>query len=64
MKTNVRRLLVLLGAAALLAGCQTADNSGAGGMGNANQPQFGQGPNGSQSPQNPFGVGTGTGLTQ
>jgi hypothetical protein len=62
MKTRiVTLLLILLGSAALVTGCSTANQGGAGG-----DTMYGAGeggPNGSVSPTNPFGLGTGTGPT-
>jgi hypothetical protein len=69
----IKRILVLAGLAALLAGCATNDNQGAGAMGNDSETGYGSnssnpnntppsGPNGSISRSNPFGVGAGSGL--
>jgi hypothetical protein len=63
MKTKmIKGLLVLMGAATLLlAGCSSTNQGGAGG-----DTMYGAGeggPNGSTSPTNPFGLGTGTGPT-
>lgn len=63
MKTKfLKGLLVLLGAALLVTGCTTANQGG----GSFNETQYNEGaggPNGSVSPSNPFGLGTGTGMT-
>jgi len=63
MKTKiVKLLLVLLGSAALVTGCSTANQGGAGG-----DTMYGAGAggaNGSVSPTNPFGLETGTGITR
>lgn len=62
MKTKIAKLvLVLLGSAALVTGCTTANQGGSGG-----DTMYGAGSggaNGSISPGNPFGMSTGTGLT-
>ncbi len=73
----IKGILALLGAAALLAGCATNDQPGAGAMGNDSETVYGSGasapatapvapipsgPNGSISRSNPFGVGAGSGL--
>jgi hypothetical protein len=63
MKTKiVKLLLVLIGSAALVTGCSTANQGGAGG-----DTMYGAGEggnNGSVSPTNPFGLETGTGITR
>jgi hypothetical protein len=76
MKT-IKRILALAAAAALLAGCATNDQTGAGALGNDSETGYGSGasapanaaiaptpsgPNGSVSRGNPFGVGAGSGL--
>jgi hypothetical protein len=68
MKTKiVTSILAVIGAAALLTGCSTANQGGLGSDteygGGAGSSQPVSGPNGSISPSNPFGLGTGTGLT-
>ena len=68
MKTKILTgMLALISAAALLTGCSTTNQGGQGsdteygGGSGSSQPV--SGPNGSISPSNPFGLGTGTGLT-
>jgi hypothetical protein len=59
MKTKVmKQLLVLIGSAALLAGCATSGNRGAGGMGNDSQTVTGRGADSAYS-DNPLGLGNG-----
>ncbi len=61
MKTKLlKKLLIALGTAALLAGCAT----GRGGMGNNEDMIPNTAPNGSINPGNPLGLGTGTGMTR
>jgi hypothetical protein len=63
MKTKiVKQLLALMGAATLLAGCATPDNRGAGGMGNESQTVYGRGSSDSAFSDNPFGLGTASGI--
>jgi|HubBroStandDraft_6_1064221.scaffolds.fasta_scaffold218126_2 hypothetical protein len=64
MKTKlVKALLVLMGAGTLLvAGCSSTSNQGAAG-GDTMYGAGEGGANGSVSPTNPFGLGTGTGMT-
>jgi predicted small secreted protein len=54
-----KAFLALVATAVLLAGCAT----GEGGMGSDSQ-MTGSGPNGYISPGNPFGIGTGPGMSR
>jgi hypothetical protein len=65
----LKPILMLLGAAALLAGCATQDRGALGNdsettyLSGSTEPPVITGPNGSVSPGNPFGLGSGTGMT-
>ena len=58
MTRILKALLLLAATSVLLVGCAT----GEGGMGNDSQ--RGSGPNGMISPANPFGLGTGPGMSR
>jgi len=60
MKIRTLKAFILAAATAvILAGCAT----GQGGMGSGAQSSAGGGPNGVVSPANPFGFGTGPGMS-